>query len=78
MKCQKLCKRRKEACPISDCRFWQNYEKEYNCMFESIDKNGNMSQSEIAKRQGVSQQTIHLVEKNTLQKIKDGQDNEQK
>ena len=52
--CLKTCKELKVACPVTECRYWIDFEEESNCTFESVRVNGSMTLREAADRLGVS------------------------
>ena len=70
MKCLEKCRLKSSACKQKDCRYWIDYKKELNCMYESIDRNGSMTLREIAERIGVSYVRIKQIEDKTIKKIK--------
>jgi len=68
-KCLETCKKLKTACPVGECRYWIDCSKDKNCMFESIDKHGEMTLREVADRLGVSYVRIKQIQDGTLKKI---------
>jgi len=69
IKCLQTCKDLSVACPVRDCRYWISYRKEHNCIFDSIEKNGNMTLREVADRIGVSFVRIKQIEDKSIKKI---------
>ena len=69
MKCLKTCKELNVVCPIKDCRSWIDYKKDMNCLYESIEKNGNMTLRQVAERLGVSFVRIKQIEEKALKKL---------
>lgn len=69
-KCLETCKRLKVACPIEECRYWINHDKDLNCTFESINTNGPMTLREVGDRLGLSYVRIKQLEDKILRKIK--------
>jgi|TARA_R110002073_G_scaffold302640_1_gene470403 hypothetical protein len=69
MKCLKVCKELNVVCPIKDCRSWINYKKDMNCLYESIEKNGNMTLRQVSERIGVSFVRIKQIEEKALKKL---------
>jgi len=70
IRCLETCKNLKTPCPIKDCRYWLNYKEEFNCVFESIDKQGAMTLRECADRLGISYVRVKQIEDKILNKIK--------
>ena len=68
-KCLETCVSLATSCPVQDCRYWISYEDEYNCMFDSIKKNGNMTLRQTAERIGVSFVRIKQIEDKAIKKI---------
>lgn len=68
-KCLMTCKKLSVACPIKDCRFWIDYEGEYNCTFETVEENGPMTLREISERLGVSYVRIKQIQDVAVKKI---------
>lgn len=68
-KCLETCKKLNTPCPIEECRHWIDYEKEMNCVFESVDKNGSMTLREAAERLGMSYVRVKQIQDQTLIKI---------
>lgn len=56
-------------CTNTSCRMWINYLEDNNCGLLSIDKNGAMTNKEIAARLGVSAQYVSSVEQRALRKL---------
>ena len=69
MRCLKTCKELKCPCPIDECDSWIDYEEDYNCVHEAIDKNGPMTLREISVRMGVSFVRIKQIEEKALKKL---------
>ena len=68
-KCLEKCISLDLPCPIKECRYWVAYKEDYNCVFDSIEKNGNMTLREVAKRLGVSFVRIKQIEDGAIKKI---------
>ena len=68
-KCLEVCKELKTACPIKECRYWVSYPKDANCIFESINQNGNMTLREVADRLKISFVRVKQIEDIALKKI---------
>ena len=64
------CLKDKENCGASKCRYYIDYEDEYNCSLISIYENGAMSLREIAKREGLSFARIKQIQDKALIKLK--------
>ena len=67
--CLEICKQLKCSCPVKECKSWIDYEDEYNCMHEAIERNGAMTLREVAERMGVSFVRIKQIEDKALVKI---------
>jgi hypothetical protein len=70
MICAQQCLKDKENCGASNCRYYIDYEDEYNCSMISIYQNGPLSLREIAKREGLSFARIKQLQDKALVKIK--------
>jgi len=68
-KCLEACKELKVTCPVKECRYWVLYPKDVNCIFESINQNGNMTLREIADRLKISFVRVKQIEDIALKKI---------
>ena len=69
MSCLETCKKLKTSCPVEDCRYWIKYEKEFNCVFESIRQSGAMTLREAAERLGISYVRVKQIQDEILNKI---------
>ncbi len=69
--CTKLCIDKNMACPRenSDCRHWMDYDKELNCVLNSIHKNDSMTLREVGDRLGISFVRVKQIEDKALKKI---------
>ena len=69
--CTTACKKNDVSCPNKECRYWIEYEDDFNCAFVSIDKNeGGLTLREVGDRIGVSFVRICQIEKAAVQKLK--------
>ena len=68
-KCLETCKKLKTACPVEDCRHWINFEEELNCVFESIEVNGDMTLRQVADRLDMSYVRVKQIQDNVMNKI---------
>lgn len=64
------CKFGKEKECQKSCKYWINFPEDNNCCLESIDKNGEMSLREVAKRMGLTYVAILQIERRALKKLK--------
>ena len=62
-------KKNRENCNKDTCRCWIDYPEDDNCIYESIEKQGAMTLSEIAKRLGISIVRVSQLEKQALKKL---------
>ena len=69
MNCKEKVKREGTPCNEKGCRLWQEYDKDLNCSLISIDKYGNMTLHEVAKRIGVSHVRIKQIQDKALKKL---------
>jgi len=58
------------ACPNEDCRGWIKSPEEYNCLYETIEKNGPLTLREAAARLGISFVRVKQIEDAALKKIR--------
>ena len=68
-KCLETCRSLNTSCPVEDCKYWIEYDKDFNCTLESIERNGNMTLRQVAERIGVSFVRIKQIEDKALKKI---------
>lgn len=72
--CLQACKTLDVSCPNQDCRNWMNYEEEYNCVLQAVDKakeeDRELTLREVAKRLGCSFVRVKQIEDEALQKLK--------
>ena len=57
-------------CDKSECKYFIDYKKDFNCCLVSIYENGPMTLREIGERIGVSFARIKQIESEALKKIK--------
>jgi len=69
MKCLDVCKERNKACEKTDCRMWVDYSPEFNCVLETVARNGRMTLREASKRLGVSFVRVKQIEDKALKKL---------
>jgi len=68
-KCLQTCKKMNTPCPIVECRNHVQYPEDYNCVLETVDKNGAMTLRECAARLGISFVRVKQLEDQALKKI---------
>tara|TARA_R110000787_G_scaffold131476_2_gene243436 strand:+ start:1963 stop:2205 length:243 start_codon:yes stop_codon:yes gene_type:complete len=68
--CAKKCFFYKKSCENTKCRLFIEYEEDLNCTLVAINKHGNMTLEQIAKRHNVSVVRIKQIIDATLKKIK--------
>ena len=68
--CSRVCMRNKKACHEKECRYFIDYEDEFNCCLISIYENGNMTLREIGDRLGISFARVKQIETVALNKMK--------
>ena len=70
MKCLDECKKNKASCKNEGCRMCIDYPLEYNCIYETVDKNGALTLREVGKRLKVSFARIKQIETEALRKVR--------
>ena len=68
-KCFDRCIDNDVSCPVADCRYWIDYEKDLNCAIICANENGPLSLREISDRMGVSFVRIKQVQDLTVDKF---------
>ena len=68
--CSRVCMKKKKICKESECRYFIDYEDEFNCCLISIYENGNMTLREIGERLGISFARVKQIETVALNKVK--------
>jgi hypothetical protein len=69
IKCLKTCEELEVSCPVKECRYWINYEKERNCVFETVRVNHAMTLREVADRLNISYVRVKQIQDKTFKKI---------
>ena len=72
LSCSRQCMSKHKACQKQDCKFFIDYETEYNCCLVSIYENGPMTLRQIAERSGISFARVKQIETKALLKMKNG------
>ena len=70
MKCLDTCKELDVSCPVDQCRSWIPYEKEYNCLHETLNRTDSLTLREIAERMNLSFVRIKQIQDKAVSKIK--------
>ena len=70
MICLDKCKKNNTPCDKRNCRMWIEYAEEYNCAYETVNKNGSLTLREVGKRLKVSFARIKQIETEALKKLK--------
>jgi len=68
-RCAECCFRSHTNCIEKTCRFWIDYEEDFNCSLISIHLNGPMTLIEVAKRLNLSFVRISQIEKQALTRM---------
>jgi len=68
-RCLKTCKELGVSCPIKECRYWIEYSRDNNCVFESVYQNGNMTLRQVADRLNISFVRVKQIQDDTIKKI---------
>ncbi len=69
--CLETCLKYKVSCPVEECRYWVDYEKDLNCCLESIRKNDSMTLREVAERLNISYVRVKQIQDKAMSKIID-------
>ena len=67
--CTKKCIANKKECTEKKCRAWISYKKDFNCSNVAIERHGDMTLAEIAKRLNLSIVRIKQIQDKALQKL---------
>jgi len=67
--CLKKCIKQNKACEQKDCRVWVDHEGDLNCCLLSVEKYGNMTLEETAKRLNLSIVRIKQIQDTAIQKL---------
>ena len=70
LQCSRTCMKKNKNCDKSECKYFIDYKKDFNCCLVSIYENGPMTLREIGERIGVSFARIKQIESEALKKIK--------
>jgi hypothetical protein len=70
MKCKNKIIGEKSPCCKQECRNWINYKEDLNCCLISVDKHGQLTLMEVAKRLDVSHVRIKQIQDKALIKLK--------
>jgi len=68
-KCFDVCKDEDVSCPVTDCRYWMDYEDDFNCSIICANERGPLSLREISDRMGVSFVRIKQIQDLTVDKF---------
>ena len=69
MECAKKCIQKSKCCELSECRHWISFPDDYNCSLIAIEKEGNMTLHEVAKRLGISHVRVKQIQDKALSKM---------
>ena len=56
-------------CCSENCRCWIDFPEDNNCIYVAIEKHGQMTLQEVAKRLGISLVRVSQIEKQALKKL---------
>tara|TARA_R100000951_G_C2590039_1_gene164708 strand:- start:29 stop:262 length:234 start_codon:yes stop_codon:yes gene_type:complete len=70
MKCKSDIINGKSPCHNQECRNWIDYDEDKNCCLISVDRHGQMTLMQVAKRLGVSHVRIKQIQDKALIKLK--------
>lgn len=69
LSCSRECMKSQKCCNKTACKYYIEYEDEYNCCLISIYENGPMTLREIGDRMGISFARVKQIESLALKKI---------
>lgn len=70
MKCVEKVKENNVSCPCKECRYWMNYEIDYNCSMIAIEKNkAGMTLEDIAKRMKLTPAGVKYIQDRAQKKL---------
>jgi hypothetical protein len=67
--CLETCRKLDVACPVKECRYWVSFSKEYNCVHESVYRNGAMTLRQAAERLNISYVRVKQIQDKAMKKI---------
>ena len=67
--CLKKCLRQNKTCEQKDCRVWVDHKDDLNCCLLSVEKYGNMTLEETAKRLNLSIVRVKQIQDAAIQKL---------
>lgn len=68
--CMKKCLGNNKFCNVDNCRYWINFEEDYNCSLISVEKNGDMTLQQVARRLGMSISNVSKIQNLAADKMK--------
>jgi hypothetical protein len=68
-KCLEKCVKSNINCKEEDCRLWINYEGDLNCALLSVQKYGDLTLEETAKRLNLSIVRVKQLQDRAIQKL---------
>lgn len=68
--CYKTCREKETSCPCENCRYWIDFENDYNCVFNSVYLNGDMTLKQTSERLNLTISEVCQIEKRVLAKMK--------
>lgn len=69
MNCLETCKKLNQPCKNTSCRMWNDYDSEFNCTLQTVEKNGALSLRDTADRLGISFVRVKQIEDGALDKL---------
>lgn len=70
-RCVKNCLKTNESCEQEECRYWVDSDKNLNCTFVAIRKNGPMTFRQIADIEKISHVAVRNTQERALKKLVD-------
>lgn len=68
--CVKKCVKDMTPCSNKSCRYWIEYEKDLNCCFVAVEKNGAMTLQEVGKRMSLTSVRIKQLQDEALERVR--------
>tara|TARA_R110000824_G_scaffold67882_2_gene175828 strand:+ start:3480 stop:3719 length:240 start_codon:yes stop_codon:yes gene_type:complete len=69
MNCKNFYKQHNCPCNEKKCRYWIEYQEDLNCTLITVDKHGDLTLREIAKRLKISFVRVQQIQQKALKKL---------
>ena len=61
---------KQKCCKITNCRYWHDLDKSYNCILNKVNEEKDLTLQEIGDLFSITRMRVCQIEKQTLKKIK--------